>query len=852
MPNPQSQLLQVNIDGFQGIDIERGVLERAVNSFSRLDNFDMTKRRVLKKIAGNVMLSNISTEAIVALRDYQLTPASPHYLVSIDDVGIMRFQPNVLVSGNLCGADGNLLKGVLIPKLDTAPFMVSLPLVDTDLMEGVRNYIFVTLNGLADVQKWDGTQDPDGITVVGVANPTDSWNVQYLHSLIVPQQLYIRTDIGTSYYGTSPNASQGIPLVFGRRYRWTWYNPRTQHDSSLAANSLAPVPTDMLRIVELATHQQSPAKPGGVALTTNNASFLMAAPLFFDNMPNRLVAEPILSPGPGYTHVRVWATRDGGTDYWLVPRLYNQFGQVATDANGAIPIINLQYGMATPNADPSDAPMLWDGYIPHTNPFFPSPQYDDALQFTVNGGGQSGFTLNVTKNADPNVLKSQFQLDGDATVYTIVSSVPAGGSNFTWTIYPALVLSPNDASHIEFLQSKPVADTDLIIPFVPQNEPGIVTNTDRINDPPPRASWGVVYQNRLFLLNAADQTQLHFSMLGRYESFPPDNVMRFTQADFDPITALLTGRQVGLVSQGADAQLVVGKERTSAKITGTDQSDFAIQSMFAETGIVHKRAAVVAEGFFVGWSRRGLESFEPQQPLYVGLKIKDLWNKATFDDTFGPSFTTWRKEGQLLLGINLHEAPRADFTTGVQIDRIILMRPIIWLGSQTIGGQAEFESPFSKITALPTLLGILLESGFDDNVRVLAGGLDGNLYQLFVGGSNQATSGVEAVVATAETQELPQDDKTSRKIFRRIRFDGQNISGDTGWKCQFSVDGGITFSPMQRLFTETFVGMVGKQLIVRVIHDRAVGDNESPPMISNMVMEYSPIGESRGQPEIGE
>src|SRR6185369_11160459 len=236
----------------------------------------------------------------------------------------------------------------------------------------------------------------------------------------------------------------------------------------------------------------------------------------------------------------------------------------------------------------------------------------------------------------------------------------------------------------------------------------------------------------------------------------------------------------------------------------------AIQSMFAETGIVHKRAAVVVGGYFVGLSRQGIELFEGQQPIFVGTKIRDLIDQVNLLDNFGPCFITHRQDDLLLLGVNL---TTPEDVTQPQIDTIFLMR-------RPITGDGNFASPFSEMVQLPTRLGVMLETGFGGDVSVVAAGVDGFLYKLFTSGLNGAG---EIIIGTAETQLLPHDDKESRKMFRRLRFDGNSVFLGSGWAVQFSVDGSA-FTPIRPMLAETLIGLVGRQIVVRMIHNEVVTD----------------------------
>lgn len=842
LPEPKEQKLQI-LD-FQGIDIERGVQVRSENSFAELENFDLVKPGVIRKVKGNKRLTidSLTNDQVVALRDWQAIPGGTEYLVVVSAGG------SLYLSGvNDDPITLSLIGDLYTPAsfMDEAPYIVSLPF----MYEGEkRQFIVVTVGTKGFPQKWDGVAPLQAdITRLGIENPGDAFTEPYEHSLAAPQLFYL--DVGTFppplsqltiYLYATPNPNQGVPIVSGRQYRAVWYNPKTGHRSSLFPLHLGTLNYEATLGAYIVVAAN---KPLGVVQSTPDASFIMAVPLLLDNGSNHDPTVAIDIPSPGYTHIQIFATLDGGQDFFLVPRIFDKYGELITNEDGAISIDinNLNYGFGVssgvfPDGLNKETP-LYDGYIPlieNTEPKWNAPvKYDDLIDYTVDGAGQSGTTLVVNRNGlSVSIMTGYFALPSDVNTYRIVSTT--GGANPTWTIFPALAFSPGAGDPITPVFIKPITDQNLLA-STPFNDSG-EQPFDRINDPPPMSSWGVVYQNRLFLLDAEDKTRVVYSRIGDYESFPPNNVFRFTQADFDPITALIAGRQVGLVSEGADQRLIIAKQQSTYQVTGTSILDFALTGLFPETGIVHKRAAITVGGFMAVLSKQGIMVIESQRPIFIGTKIKDLVDRIKLEE-YGPCFAIDRRENQLLLGVDLIEDTPAP--PAASITKIISMR-------EPRGGQeGGLLSPFATINLLPTFISVIQESGFGDTVRMLMGGYDGHIYQLFTGGTKVNENNVAApVVATAITQELPQLDKESRKLYRRVYFEGNNVDDDPGWVISFSVDRGVTYTDEIKMYDENLIGLVGKTLIVKIRHiDEA--DEDNLPQLSNMMLEYSVIGEAR-------
>lgn len=828
MPLPPAEQKGVMIIDFQGVNVERNELVRPESSWQQLENFDLVKPGVIRKILGNKRLTidPVAGDFIVAFRDYQKVSTGPELLVVITAGGKIYFSGMTDDPIALVAAAGELFDGVTLGVMDEAPFVVSLPFNEDG--EQVQ-YIVTTIGDKGFPQKWNGLV----ITRLGIANPGDLFTVPYEHSIALPQLLYNDAAVGRIYHYTSPNPDQGIPVVIGKQYRASWYDPTTGHDSSLFPLHLGEYATDFNL-----PQNTSVTKKLGTLVTQSAAPFVMAAPMFFDNLPERTVPLPaITDPQTGYTKFRIWTTKDGGPDFYLLPRLYDKYGRLISDENGAVDIDGFNYGFyQIGNTNVGNDTPIYDGFIPLKPGVIPPLQgfwtqpfiYSDTATYVVTSGGQTGNHLLVTKSAGETVDRARFTVLNDSTIYAIISSVDLGGGDFDWEIDPPLAQSP-PVGQIAILFVKPVADVDLVTLWNNSGE----SPFDRVNDPPPESVWGAIYQGRLFLLGT-DRISLYYSRIGDWEDFPPNNVFRFAHNDFDPITAILSSRQVGLVSEGADQRLLIAKEQSTYQITGTSILDFQVTGMFPETGIVHKRAAIIISGTTVGLSRQGLEILQEQAPYFIGSLIKDIIDRANILE-YGPCFALDRVNNQILLGLSFVEF----ITTMPTITAIISMR-------NPRPGQAGPLSPFATITALPGgPVGVIQECGFGLIPRMLCAGFDGHIYQLFTGGLNVLPGGdTEPINSVAISQALPQSDRELRKIFRRIRFDGNGVNDDNGWAISFSVDNN-PFTDEVRMYEECLIGLVGKQLRVKIRHDTEIFDEDEPPQLSNMTLFYALIGEAR-------
>lgn len=837
MPLVPPEKKRVEILRVGGLDLEEGRLVRAAGSWRRLENFDLLTPGAIRKVRGYSFYSpNSAGRRYLALRDYRRKPTEDEVVVAYADDGTL----SAIRPGGL-----TLLADLLGPS--DIPYMTVLPILTGEefglgLPNERRQFLILTMGPDKRPVKVDidTATDTALVTLLGIESPQERWTTPTQHSLMVGRPI----PAGELPIPVLPTAEEamrgwglGISLPLPRRYRWSWWNPMTRRDSSLAPFHDDSVELDYDGLLV----NRSPL---GAAYDPDRR--IVEIPLRWDGEPPEPASGPVgalLVPtappaGSGYTHIRVWATHTGGADYFLVPRLYQEDGTLITDGDGAIWL-----GLASTlpltgrdlEGDPDDEGLfVFDGIA------------SKGYGWEVDGGAQAGTTINVKVAASGAMVPAfadgflgvgfnhgdRFRIAGDDTLYRIMSYTDP--VLFIWTIEPALAVSPPDGATIEFLRVAPVNDEELVEGWL--GEGG--------SDPAPPSVWGAVYQSRLWLIPADDPTKVIYSETDNYEAFPPTNFFRFLSDDLDEITALVTARQVGLVTEGHDQRLVVGKPRSTAQITGTSPANFERMPWHPATGIVGRRAVCMAQGSLFALTQQGLEVLEESRPIYIAAKIRTLLAGAIGEGLTRPFMIQDTVRGLVLLAIRLADGD-GDSDTFLAIDTTLL---------PTIG---EGGSPYSLIPGPrafpddgggPVEFVVAYESNVGGVTQVLVAGINGYIYRLFDGGSSDGED--TPLVAIAETQELPQDDKEKRKIFRRLLLDQEQTETDPWlpldyWTVEFSVDGGQTFYPPRNLYSETFIGLVGKTLIVRLSHGEMWEEGMPDPTMYNYTIEYNVIGEGR-------
>jgi hypothetical protein len=260
----------------------------------------------------------------------------------------------------------------------------------------------------------------------------------------------------------TPNLNGYAPSA-GRAYLWALYNPNTLQES-------APSPfTSQVRITETDNSNLN---------VTINGSILLPLPptakaTIYTSYQSYYVAIPASTAvASGYTCIRVYATKDGGTVFWLVPTLFDDQGNQISNGDGSIPI-SLLTSLQVANS--------WQDYFP-----VPEPQ---ALQnsFRVYEGSGPVNLAPDPVNLGPDAW---FQQPGfGSAIYVAPSAAPDGanalecdtsGAIQAW-VSSTIAVKPSTAYYFQMFLDKTNA-TGGVMKVVIQNRVGTtfltLTQTD--------------------------------------------------------------------------------------------------------------------------------------------------------------------------------------------------------------------------------------------------------------------------------------------------------------------------------------------------------------------------------------
>jgi len=553
-----------------------------------------------------------------------------------------------------------------------------------------------------------------------------------------------------------PTMLPGIAINIQRAYAWTWWNPTTRHESSMS-----PVGADSV-------------------VDPTKFPFLEAK----SNIRQIRLRLPGINPGygDGYSRRRIYARRDGGEEMLLLTDL------PGADSDESISAAQLE---------------VLDGEF---DPYAMATDDGTQIGYIVIGGlnsliwGEPGIGIEVYFDLmQPGV---EFAHSVYPTVNIPIPALPVPEGTTVQQLGGIAVPVPGSTMN----NVPPRSDATLVEPGPKEGE----------NDPPPPAIWGAIYQGRLWLVDAEDQSRLVFSKVLDFQSFPIDNYFNIDSDNFDPITSLIS----------KDISLVVGKQRSMIIISGSSFADFTNLPLDPQIGVSGSRCITSSEGrvFFI--SQKGIVRLEANVPSFDGHLIRPYSDELNIMDV----------------------RERACAAINTKQDLIYFVFP-----TQTIHGESQDslmlldlsqQSPFSRIVNLPcnifSLQNVLFPSTTEEYIKsgkseiVLAGTADKKVYMVGIG----TDIGNGPVVAVAETQLIPQDDPDSRKVFRRLYVAAKTYSG---LMYSYAVDGGAFTTPIQ-VQLNNFLGVVGKQIVIRFQHEDAIQDDL---VLTRYEVEYVDIGEAR-------
>lgn len=210
----------------------------------------------------------------------------------------------------------------------------------------------------------------------------------------------------------TPNLNGYNPIA-GRAYQWTYYNPQTLQESSPSpfAGKTTIIETDNSN--SQVTINGSIVFPLPIPVTPTGTQGLQntSYQIYYMAIPVSAFPPPI---GQGYTTIRVYATKDGGSVFFLVPTLYDEDGHQITNSDGSIPISLLQ-SLSVANT--------WTDYFP-----IPVPQPAVPSVRVYEGGGP------INLAPDPIQLGAASWSPGIGTgIFVAEGTAPNGGNSFEIT-----------------------------------------------------------------------------------------------------------------------------------------------------------------------------------------------------------------------------------------------------------------------------------------------------------------------------------------------------------------------------------------------------------------------------------
>jgi len=347
----RSEQKSLEVKDFRGLEVEVNELFRDEKSWSRLEGFDQIVSGSIRRVRGltELLADREYPGGIVAVKVYRRTPDDPPILVGLE----RRFPPEPPKLWDLINGGPPLASFPIDEVFNPSPggdpfgatFMAVMPGFYTNPIGGtplVINYLIITAANNRPYQ-WDGLNSP---TNVGTPGPN--------RSLIV------------TALGCSSDETKGIIVNIARKYRLTFWNPITKTDSS-------PSPDDA-PLIGLSGELSSGITP--------NVSPLQPPPDFpYITTVLLWIIQRSADAVGGYTHGRLWVTRDGSEEFFLVKNTVVGAGPgggppfTEADDDGAFPLLPLDTIVWDGISDPTAPGALPGLVLSSTRPFFfyPNP-----------------------------------------------------------------------------------------------------------------------------------------------------------------------------------------------------------------------------------------------------------------------------------------------------------------------------------------------------------------------------------------------------------------------------------------------------------------------------------------------
>lgn len=702
-------------------------------------------------------------------------------------------------------------------------------------------------------------------------------------------------------FSVTPNLNGYSPSA-GRFYLWTLYNPNTLQESS---------PSPFVGQTKI-----TKVDAGGVTVTING-SLLQPLPIpptpatgnkqpVFSSYQNYYMAIPlsVLTPsiGQGYSTIRVYATKDGGQNFFLVNTLFDDQGNQISNSDGSIPITLLTTLQAVRG---------WTDYypLPESQMLVPSVRvYEgsgainlvpdpinlgaaawsattpgpatNAIYVAIGGApdGSNSFQIdgpNTTKNVwkSANIaVKSQpyyFQMfldksSGTGGTMKVVVQTPGGGALLTLTQSDSTAstlmgtFTPNAGQRrvqiVVYVQGVTIAADTSLVWADPLLQVGTTFNATPVNYPTTDASL-LLPAPTAFSNNPppiARAAELFNDAMFFVDDVDPTKIEYSQQGKYESVG--LNNFVRSSTKQGSAIleltktfnRLMVTKERSIEQITSYPPGEPA--AVDPQHGVLSYRSSVPYGTDLFSLMTHGLGKLGPNQAVTEAGTIDVAFNALLVGDDIKP----------LIDSINASTLRAQNITTKMPCPAI-LNNQDLYLLAYAVGngfndnvllrymGRTE---GFSRMTALPngqqiiTIREIQLPNG---QTAIMALCADSKSYLLFNGTQDGTITAIAVTQPLPTPQDLSQELIDTRKNFRSLVFEGVGLDSFDVYAAtdvQFNPDGTATtfpWGPNRIINNEVDLGFPAKQVVIKIVNARS---SPVTPVISYINLNYDIEGEA--------
>ena len=426
-----------------------------------------------------------------------------------------------------------------------------------------------------------------------------------------------------------------------------------------------------------------------------------------------------------------------------------------------------------------------------------TPDYGTVL---VDGGSQTGGTLDVDGlDATPQVGDT-FTIDGVEKVYTITGTVTVSSGSATIDIAPNLASSPADDAAITFLTTDRgagnkhrwsqyrFASTNKIIFVDGTNAPAYYDGTtftviDDASANVVGAEHVRVFKNHVFF---GKDTFLNFTAPYDEDNFNPGDGAGEIDVGSE-ITGLFVFRE----------QLIIFCKEKILRLVGTTIADFQLQPITDDIGCIETDTIQEVGGDLMFLAPDGLRMLSGTERIGdFGLAVVSKVIQSEFDNfiTLSTSYSSIviREKSQYrLLGYNNNITK--DSALGI-------------LGTQ-FAGQGGEGMGWSELRGIKVYVAYSIYTGTTETI--LFANNDGYVYQMEDGNSFDGSD----IIATFSTPFVPLDDPRLRKTFYKLVMytDPQgSVNADVSLKLDFDTTGTIQPQPIAFSNATQTVGFYGQ------------------------------------------